>query len=100
MFLDINFLHRQPEELAQHPGDSPVIFPLKVDECMAIVGATPGNPNRWVRVGICIRKFDRSKGGSKKSERGYQKRLRMMRPRAIVVVLLPGKLASPFFSDT
>ena len=72
----LNFLFQTPEELAQSPGDSPVVFPMKLDECLALVIYDKVKQQLWIRVGICIRKFDRAKGGSKQGEKGCQKRLR------------------------
>ena len=75
----LNFLFQtpeEPEELAQSPGDSPVVFPMKLDECLALNIYDKVKQQLWIRVGICIRKFDRAKGGSKQGEKGCQRRLR------------------------
>ena len=46
-------LGETPEELASKASSSPLIFPLRVDDCMALV--------LYKRVCICIRKHDRAR---------------------------------------
>lgn len=85
-----------PEALASEASDSQLIAPLRVDDCLAMVVHHAESNRLEVIIGICVRKFDRAKG-SKRREEGYQKRLRLMRPHSIIVVLLPSQLAQSFF---
>ena len=50
-------------------GNSPVVFPMKVNECVAISVHDITTDEPMIRVGICTRKLDRTKGGSKHGER-------------------------------
>ena len=95
-FAEVGRLAESPEALACYASSSPLVVPLRVGDCLAVVLHNEGTTQLEVRVGICVRKFDRAKG-SKKREEGYQKRLRLMRPHSIVLVLLPSQLAKSFF---
>ena len=95
-FAAVGHLTETPEALASDASSSPLIAPLRVDDCLAVVVHDIETRQLEVRVCICMREFDRAKGSKRKGQ-GYQKRLRLMRPHSIVMVLLPSQLAKSFF---
>ena len=78
-YAEAGRLNESPEALAGDASSSPLVVPLRVDDCMAIVAHNEDTGQLEATIGICVRKFDRAKG-SKRREEGYQKRLRLMRP--------------------
>ena len=74
-YADVGRLMESPEALAGDASNSPLIVPLRVDDCLAMVAHNEESNRLEVTIGICMRKFDRAKG-SRRREEGYQQRLR------------------------
>ena len=68
-YADVSRLMESPEALAGDASNSPLIIPLRVDDCLAMVHNEESN-RLEVRISICMRKFDRAKD-SRRREEGY-----------------------------
>ena len=100
-FAHMNHIRPSLVDLALRERRNPPLVAFKNDDVLAFVEWKGNDVNLQLRVGIVIRKTEKTKGGKKrgKEEPPAQKKIRHMWPQNLTLVFLLAHLTRSFFRE-